>query len=72
MVDKVRDKTLTDWGAGVKRGMGGKHVTLIIYNYEAYFKKDKNAQGRVRAAKVRGVEPSKKDVATTAMSRWYL
>jgi len=67
---KVQDDSFEGWAASVKDSLGGKHVTLIIHDYEAYFKLEKNAKNRVRTAKVRGVEPSRKDLAASVVDRY--
>jgi len=69
---KVQDDSFCGWAASVKDSMGGKHVTLIVYDYEAYFKLEKNAKNRVRTAKVRGVEPSRKDLAASVVDRYKI
>ena len=59
---KVEDKSLIGWAKDAKYKLGGKHITLMVYNYKAYFKSDLNAKERVRKAQVRGVNPATKDL----------
>lgn len=69
---KVQDESFDGWAASVKESLSGKHVTLVVFNYEAYFKLEKNAKNRVRTAKVRGAEPSKKDLAASVVDRYKI
>jgi len=59
---KVGSGSLRDWATDAKIKLGGKHITLMVYNYKDYFKSDKNAKERVRKAKVRGENPARKDL----------
>jgi len=69
---KVGDGTLKVWAENAKRLLGGKHLTLMVYNYNAYFKTDKNAKERVRKAMVRGENPARKDLDVEKMSLYSM
>ena len=69
---KVGDGTLKVWAENAKRMLGGKHLTLMVYNYNAYFKTDKNAKERVRKAMVRGENPARKDLEVEKISLYRM
>ena len=62
LVEKIAARALDSWAEDCKRRLGG-HVTLMVYNYEDYFKKETNARQRVKTAGVRGEAASSRDVA---------
>ena len=72
LADKVKDGSLGSWAVNAKTKLGGAHVTLMVYNYNAYFKTDKNAKERVRKAKVRGEDPARKDLAVEKVSQYKI
>ena len=72
LADKVKDGSLRSWAVNAKTKLGGAHVTLMVYNYNAYFKTDKNAKERVRKAKVRGEDPVRKDLAVEKVSQYKI
>ncbi len=38
LVEKIADKSLETWVSDSKRKLTGKHLTLMVYNYNDYFK----------------------------------
>ena len=36
LADKVKDGSLKSWAENAKTKLGGKHITLMVYNYNAY------------------------------------
>ena len=51
LVNMINDRSLETWAVQCRDSLGGKHVTLMIYNYNDYFKSEKNAQQRVKTAR---------------------
>ena len=39
LIEKIDDKSLERWAFDTKKKLGGKHITLMVYNYNEYFKK---------------------------------
>ena len=38
LVEKITDKSLEAWVSDTKRKLTGKHITLMVYHYNDYFK----------------------------------
>jgi len=72
LAEKVENGSLKHWAETTKKSLGGKHLTLMVYNYNAYFKADKNAKERVRKAMVRGENPARKDLLIEKMSLYKM
>ena len=69
---RVEEGSLKSWAEDAKKKLCGKHVTLMVYNYNSYFKADKNAKERVRKAMVRGENPARKDLAVGKVSQYRM
>lgn len=72
LAGKVENGSLKYWAENTKKCLGGKHLTLMVYNYNAYFKADKNAKERVRKAVVRGENPARKDLVIEKISLYKM
>ena len=82
LAQKVQAGSLDGWARQSKERLGGRHVslpkyyyinnnfgrhlTLVVYDYLAFFRVGQNAKERVSKAKVRGAEPAARDVALAA------
>ena len=60
---KVVSGNLEDWAVETKAKLKGRHLTLVIWDYQQYFRAEENARERVKKAKVRGAAPAAKDMA---------
>ena len=38
LVEKIAEQSLETWVTDTKRKLAGKHLTLMVYNYNDYFK----------------------------------
>lgn len=66
LAQKVQSGSLDGWVRQSKERLGGRHLTLVVYDYLAFFRVGQNAKERVSKAKVRGVDPAARDVALAA------
>ena len=74
IADKISDNSLEAWAARTKQLMSGKHLTLLLYNYQEYFRSERNARERVKTASVRGENPARRDLnrANSQVSKYDL
>jgi len=72
VADKVVEGSFECWVKDVKRKLDGKHVTLMVYDYNSYLRADKNARERVKKAMVRGENPSKRDTNVANISQYTM
>jgi len=55
VAEKIHSGTLEAWAESVKEELGrSNHVTLMVYDFNNYFRQDKNMQERARKAAIRG------------------
>ena len=62
---KVVSGNLEEWAVETKAKLEGRHLTLVIWDYQQYFRAEENAKERVKKAQVRGAAPAPKDMAFT-------
>jgi len=60
---KVVSGNLEEWAVETKAKLEGSHLTLVIWDYQQYFRAEENARERVKKAQVRGAAPVAKDMA---------
>jgi len=60
---KVVSGYLEEWAVECKAKLEGRHLTLVIWDYQQYFRAEENARERVKKAQVRGAAPAAKDMA---------
>ena len=60
---KVVSGKLEEWAVETKAKLEGRHLTLVIWDYQQYFRAEENARERVKKAKVRGAALAAKDLA---------
>ena len=60
---KVVSGNLEEWAMEARAKLEGQHLTLVIWDYQQYFRAEENARERVKKAQVRGAAPAAKDMA---------
>ena len=63
VASKVVSANLEEWAMETKAKLEGRHLTLVIWDYQQYFRAEENAKERVKKAQVRGAAPAAKDMA---------
>ena len=63
VASKVVSGKLEEWAVETKAKLEGRHLTLVIWDYQQYFRAEENARERVKKAQVRGAAPAAKDMA---------
>lgn len=63
VASKVVSGNLEEWAMETKAKLEGRHLTLVIWDYQQYFRAEENAKERVKKAQVRGAAPAAKDMA---------
>ena len=63
VASKVVSGSLEEWVVEAKAKLEGRHLTLVIWDYQQYFRAEENARERVKKAQVRGATPAAKDMA---------
>jgi len=60
---KVVSGNLEEWAMEARAKLEGRHLTLVIWDYQQYFRAEENARERVKKAQVRGAAPAARDMA---------